>query len=235
MNIIDLHTHILPQMDDGSKSIEESIEMIDFLKLQNVNKIVFTPHFYASDESPKSFLERRENSYQKLIQSYTFDNVDVLLGAEVYYFSGIGSCEELKRLAISDTKHILIEMPYNSWDDNIVQDVINIQNNLKLKVILAHAERFLRYKNSQKYIEYLAFNDCLIQVNLDSFTNFAVKRTLYNWVKKDMIFAIASDCHNMSTRPANWDKVRPDIIKKIGQSSFKKINKKSEFLFKNKV
>ena len=49
--MIDFHTHILPLMDDGSKSIEESIKMLKMLSAQGVKRIVATPHFYANDES----------------------------------------------------------------------------------------------------------------------------------------------------------------------------------------
>ena len=64
--MIDFHTHILPKVDDGSRSLEQSLAMLNELKKQGVKKLVATPHFYANDESVESFLERRNRVYAEL-------------------------------------------------------------------------------------------------------------------------------------------------------------------------
>ena len=64
--MIDFHTHILPRMDDGSRSVEESLEMLDSMRQQGVKTVFATPHFYANDESVDSFLERREASLKAM-------------------------------------------------------------------------------------------------------------------------------------------------------------------------
>ena len=64
--MIDFHTHILPKMDDGSKSTEESIAMLKMQAEQGIRWVVATPHFYAEHESPQDFLQRRNHSYQSL-------------------------------------------------------------------------------------------------------------------------------------------------------------------------
>ena len=56
---IDFHTHILPGIDDGSASVEESIELLKAEAAQGITKVVATPHFYANYDSPERFLERR--------------------------------------------------------------------------------------------------------------------------------------------------------------------------------
>ena len=60
--MIDFHSHILPGIDDGSKSVEESIELLRMLSVQEVDTVAATPHFYASDGSPEEFFERRDAS-----------------------------------------------------------------------------------------------------------------------------------------------------------------------------
>ena len=57
--MIDLHSHILPQMDDGSRSVDESLQMLAALAAQGVTDVAATPHFYASENSPERFLARR--------------------------------------------------------------------------------------------------------------------------------------------------------------------------------
>ena len=60
--MIDWHSHILPKIDDGSRSLEETLELLKMLKSQGINTVIATPHFYADDESVESFLSRRQVS-----------------------------------------------------------------------------------------------------------------------------------------------------------------------------
>ncbi len=74
--IIDWHSHILPSVDDGSRNVSESIEMLKRMSLQGIGKVIATPHFFANDESVDSFCERREKSFRKLmaeIQNIEFE------------------------------------------------------------------------------------------------------------------------------------------------------------------
>ena len=105
--MIDLHSHILPNMDDGSKSPEETAALLRLLAQQGVSTVVATPHFYAQ-ETPEAFLERRNASREKMLPSEEHQP-EILLGAEVAYFSGMGSCEALIPLQIGDTKLLLVE------------------------------------------------------------------------------------------------------------------------------
>ncbi|MEF2562838.1 MAG: CpsB/CapC family capsule biosynthesis tyrosine phosphatase, partial [Negativibacillus sp.] len=92
--MIDFHAHILPKMDDGSKSAEESIAMLKIQAEQGIRCVVATPHFYAEHETPQDFLHRREHSYQSLQQEIERQGLQeqlpqIRLGAEVRYFEGI--------------------------------------------------------------------------------------------------------------------------------------------------
>ena len=89
--MIDLHSHILPGMDDGSKNPEESAALLRMLQQQGVTTLAATPHFYAR-ETPEAFLKRRQEAVAKL--PIMEDGPRMLLGAEVAYFSGMGNCEE---------------------------------------------------------------------------------------------------------------------------------------------
>ena len=66
--MIDFHTHILPNVDDGSKGVEESTLMLTRLFEQGVNKVIATPHFYANDESVDEFLLRRNAAFEKRLR-----------------------------------------------------------------------------------------------------------------------------------------------------------------------
>ena len=86
--MIDWHSHILPAMDDGSRCVEESIEMLDLLAEQGVSCVIATPHFLANEESVDRFLQRRRASYDALMQAVSENHPTVLCGAEVKYYAG---------------------------------------------------------------------------------------------------------------------------------------------------
>ena len=61
--MIDLHTHILPNVDDGSSSLEESLALLRMLASQGVTLTAATPHFYATSDTPEKFFRRREAAW----------------------------------------------------------------------------------------------------------------------------------------------------------------------------
>ena len=81
--MIDFHTHILPGVDDGSRSIEESLAMLQAEADAGIERVVFTPHFYASQNSPKDFLRRRQESWSALLPHMYRGLPQVSFGAEV--------------------------------------------------------------------------------------------------------------------------------------------------------
>jgi len=121
---IDFHTHILPAVDDGSKSVEESLEMLAMEREQGVETVVLTPHFYPQSDRPHRFLDRRQRAFEKLMAAGGAEQLPRFrLGAEVYYFNGIGSWEGLKDLAIEGTKYVLIEMPFTKWTGRMYDEL----------------------------------------------------------------------------------------------------------------
>ena len=96
--MLDIHSHILPKMDDGSSSVEESLNLLRTSAEQGITEIAATPHFYASQYSPQKFLERRAACAARLQEALTPDLPRVYLGAEVCYFDGVSRIDELEAL-----------------------------------------------------------------------------------------------------------------------------------------
>lgn len=201
---IDYHSHILPQMDDGSRSVEESVEMINTLQEQGVERFVATPHFYAhKEESVSSFLKKRENSFNKL-SGKNLPLEKIHLGAEVYIESGISEYQDIEKLAISGTSLILLEPPYSGYIKNLSDEVENIAYSFKLKPVIAHLHRYIGlYKKSE--IEEILNLDAIFQINNEAFTNLAERNFVKNLIKNDYPVIFGSDCHNMMLRFPNFD------------------------------
>ena len=125
--LVDFHTHILPKMDDGSKSTEESLAMLRAEREQGVEEVVLTPHFYPQMDDPYKFLDRRQASFERLQEVIGDEPLPKLrLGAEVYFYHGMSSSEILKEFVISGTKCILVEMPASPWTERMYMELADI-------------------------------------------------------------------------------------------------------------
>ena len=214
--MIDFHSHILPAMDDGSKSVQISLQMLESLKLQGIKRVVATPHFYANDDSVESFLERRRISFQELKTKYGADSPEILLGAEVRYYEGLSKLEKLSELCIQGSNMLLIEMFSGRWSEYVVSELLNLSAQGKVTVVLAHIERYMDYQSTDVFERLLA-NNVLMQVNAEFVTGFFTKRKALSLFKNERLHFIGSDCHNMTSRPPEIAKAYELIDKKIGR------------------
>ena len=215
--MIDLHTHILPNMDDGSKSLEETVALLKLLKQQGISTVAATPHFYAQ-EAPGAFLKRRNASLEMLRSIPEEDRLNILPGAEVAYFSGIGSSEALIPLQIGETKLLLVEMPFGAWSDYVVEDICEIPIQLGLIPVLAHVNRYPGRDQFPKYKDVLLAGGVYFQCNTEAFFTFRSRRWALELLKKGYIHFLGSDSHNLTTRPPRWTEARAVVEKKLDKS-----------------
>jgi len=217
--MIDFHSHILPQMDDGSSSVEESLEMLKMLSAQGVKKVVATPHFYANDESVDEFLKRRSRSYEMLRPVLNDDLPEVLLGAEVKYYNGISRMEGLRRLTVQNSRLLLLEMSVAKWTEYVANEVIEMSNSGDLTVALAHVERYL-FMQSRAVQDKLLQSDVLMQCNAEFFVGAFTKRKALKMLANADIQLIGSDCHNTTDRKPMMGDMSERIVAKYGRRMF---------------
>lgn len=221
--MIDWHSHILPEMDDGSRDTAESISMINMLRTQGVGTVIATPHFYANDESVDSFLERRKSAFERLSAELPEGSPEILLGAEVRYYQGINRMADLNALRIEGTKLLLLEMPMSSWTEYMVRELIEMSGRSSIKVVLAHVERYMALQKQSVWNRLLE-SGILMQVNASFFTSFASKRKALSLLREGSVHFVGSDSHNMSSRPPRVGKAFEVIQKKLGENYLKQMN-----------
>lgn len=225
--MIDFHTHILPDIDDGSSSVEESVRMIEILCSQGVKQIVLTPHFYAYRSSVEGFCKNRESALKKLISELKNNDIAVELyaGCEVLFFEELWRVENIRDFCIKGTDCILIEMPFSSWENSTVEKIINLFNKGFIPV-LAHFERYLRYKGNAKRINELINSGVLLQMNCDYLNKFSTRGKALKFIKKGIVFALGSDCHNISDRKPNYEIAGQLLKKKLDKRVYEKFIKR---------
>ncbi|MCD7838467.1 MAG: capsular polysaccharide biosynthesis protein [Clostridiales bacterium] len=215
--MIDFHAHFLPGIDDGSSSVEESVEMLRVSYHMGVTKIVATPHFYADRTTPEQFLAERDRAWERLAPALPDDTPAVLLGAEVCYYTGISHTERLSALCMEGTNVLLLEMPFHKWTTNVVGEVVSIAQDQGLTVLLAHIDRYLSTESSNTW-RVLAEHDVLFQVNASFFLDgWFRQRQALKLLRVGKIAALGSDCHNMENRKPNLAPAFSVIRQKAGE------------------
>lgn len=229
--MIDIHSHILPGMDDGSSSLEESLAMARESARQGVRLLAATPHFYATQENPASFLRRREKSLALLESAWEDGFPTLVVGAEVRYFDGISRVEKIAHLTLDHTRILLLEMPFTSWSRRMVEEVVELQRSRGLQVLLAHVERYLKDQDGQVW-ETFRQNGVWMQCNANFFLRWQTKRKAQALFKKGEIQMLGSDTHNMTTRPPNLALARDALVKSLGQAVWRSFERQSYALLK---
>lgn len=233
--MIDFHSHFLPCIDDGSRSIEESLKMLQESFSQGVEKIVATPHFSPDKETVDEFLLRRDNSYFALKEKINFQAPEILLGAEVRYYDGISHMQELAKLRVENSRLLLLEMPFGRWTEYAVKNVSEIACRGKITVVLAHVERYMSFQKAG-VLERLLENGVLFQMNADFFTGVFSRRRAMSMIRRDMIHFVGSDSHNMTTRPPNMKGMADAITRAFGDGGKEHfINECCEIFEQNKL
>lgn len=233
--MIDLHTHILPGIDDGSKDIRMTEQMLEEEVRQGVDVVLATPHFYAHRRSIPQFLERRQAAYEEVKESLLASRDDlpkVAAGAEVYYFTGVGRAKELPELCYEGTDILLLEMPFTQWTKEVYEDVREILYRQHLTVVLAHVERYLQFQKDKSIFERTLDLPLHIQLNAEDLLERGKKRRwCLKQIKERDNILLASDCHNLNDRSPNLAGAMAVVEKKAGAQAAARLIENANTLF----
>lgn len=198
--MIDIHSHVLPGIDDGSGSVEESLAMLRASARQGVDCVAATPHFYPMENTPERFLDQREEAAERLRAAWQPGLPKLLLGAEVYFFEGMSRTEALDALCLEGSRVLLLEMPFGPWTERTVSEVVSLRERRGLTVVLAHIERYFRWQPKEIWDE-LPDLGILTQCNAGFFLDWRLRGRARRMLREGKISFLGSDAHNMTSRP----------------------------------
>ena len=224
--VIDFHSHVLPEVDDGSASIEESIELLRIEKQQGVECVVATPHFYAHHDTPESFLRRRSHAERCLREEMAKhgDLPQLKIGAEVYFFKGISDSDVVSELTIDSKRCILIEMPVSPWSESVYRELGELYLKRGIIPVIAHIDRYISRFRTFGIPQKLSELPVLVQANADFFLSRSTSAMAMRMLKKDRIHLLGSDCHNLKTRKPNLGSAIEQIRGHLGEDVIRRIN-----------
>ena len=212
--MIDIHTHILPHLDDGAKNTQMSVAILQSLQQQGVKTVVFTPHYYGKRSSPEEFVKRRNSMFER-IKAQIPEGLETRLGAELH-FTGINmpDFDELCRLAIEGTKYILVEFPFTTkWTGELLQRLNYFIEETGYTPIIAHAERYREIQKKPALVTKLMEMGCLIQVNVPSFLDKREKRLAFALLKHGFVHCLGTDSHDMDGRAPKVTAAKAEVEK----------------------
>lgn len=219
MDIIDIHCHITPGVDDGAKDRETSRSMLSLSKQQGVTDIILTPHYNERrgmiTDPREGFTRAKEEAKTLGIRLYT--------GNEIYYSRG--AMEQLHAGALytlAGTGYVLAEFSFTAEFEAIRRGLSELIN-AGFQPVVAHVERYSSVYQSDIY-ELLELG-AYLQLNANSVMagSFQVKRFCKRLLKENLVSFIASDCHNMAERKPNLGDCATYIEKKYGGDVCEKI------------
>ena len=194
---IDIHSHILPGIDDGAKNIEESLMMIMDMEKMGFSKIIGTPHTYPGlyNNTTKTIID----SYQSLKKNLK-TKIEIKYASEYMIDKSLVDKARNKELLCVKDNFVLLEMSYLSSPLNLYEIIFEIKVNGYIP-ILAHPERYIfLHRNFNEY-EKLKKVGCYFQANLLSATNYygtQITKSLEKLIENQMINFVASDLHKKS-------------------------------------
>ena len=237
MYLIDVHSHILHNIDDGAKNIDISIEMLTESFNQGVRKLILTPHFDDYLKCPvDTFLAKRERRFLELKNEIEKRNAEVpelYLGAEVGITSDLSEVPEIEKLTIGNTNYILLEMPYTIWNDWVFDSIFKLITVKKVIPIIAHIERYFGLINPKKIID-LSQMELYFQVNADSITDKKQLGNVLRLINNDLVYFLGSDAHSLKSRPSMMKQAAEILENKVSKEYAQYLMINSNLMLDNK-
>jgi len=222
--MIDLHTHILFEMDDGAKSIEESITLLQMELDSGIHTVALTPHCIPAADRLEKFFNKRNEVYTRLVLEVKKQKlpVNLILGAEVAFTPQLLELD-VDKLCYEGTKTILVELPMSNYPP-FVQDVFYKLLLEGYTPLIAHTERYPYFAKNPQLLEKLVDMGAHVQINAGPLTRkLYSKRRLFNLISDKLVHCIASDTHGVELRPPKLGTAVKVIEKKLGAETAQRL------------
>ena len=233
--MVDIHTHILYGVDDGSKSLEMTLDILEEAERAGFDKIIFTSHYMEGYFTVDS--EARQKVLTEIDNTKT-SNIALYLGNEILLTENLMSLlHENKAVSLNHGKYVLFELPFNNRPINLMDIVFQMQSKDYVP-ILAHPERYSYFYNTPEIYEELVKKGVLLQLNFGSFGGqygTRAKLMAEKLLKNNLVHFIATDVHRPNTLYPEIPKLVSYLNKLVGEEKIYQLTTTNpEFVIENK-
>lgn len=233
--MIDIHSHILPSLDDGAEDLNMSLNMLKHAIQYNTTTIIATPHYYRNHFEINYELVKKE--VEKLKVEACNSNLDIKIYPGQEVFADNYTLELYKEGIIKglcNTDYMLLEFPMDKFSESYI-DIIYELSLLGVKPIIAHPERFLYIMENIEIVNKFIEEGCLFQINTGSITgDFGkkVEKTAKVLIEGGLCDFLASDAHSTGIRCTGLE-IGMDKLNSICNLSWEKVQQNAELLLNN--
>ncbi len=221
----DLHTHILPGMDDGPKEPDTARQLLEQELRQGVKRIALTSHYNPEGETVDAFLRRREAAFRALMEVCP-PGLALKPGCEVYFSPALLAIEA-ERLCLEGTNLLLLELPVLQ-KPAFLQEVLTGLLDRGITPLIAHAERYQYVRHDPGILAQWKELGALIQLSSGAMANDPLARKLIKWGLADVL---ASDAHSPKHRPPDLKAGLDAISKAYGVEVARVLERNAGLLF----
>lgn len=219
-SFVDIHTHILPGVDDGAADFEVAIALLKQAQSHGTSAVVLTPHYRGHFRG--NVAGHLKPIYEEFVKKATAHcpGMELYLGCETGYEMDIS--EKLNDgtvLTINNTQYVLLEFRDHAFRSRIIEGTLEVLN-FGFVPILAHVERYEAFRNNPELAEELIHLGALIQINADSVMGrmgFGAKRFVHRLLRNHQVHFVATDAHSLNKRRPTLKDCYEKISRKYGK------------------
>lgn len=225
--MIDIHSHLIYGVDDGVKTLDESIDVLKDLKKAGYSDVIITPH-YIKDSKYTSDVKENEKRLKKIKKALEKNNIDinVYLGNEIYIDKDIDELLDSKKIAsLNNTDYLLIELPLSGEFPEYLE-ILSYLISRGYEIILAHPERYVSFQKNFNKVYELEKLGVYFQCNLDSITGKYgedAKNTIIRMLEEKKVTFLGTDIHHKKEDYAKWVVAKALILNYISEDELKDI------------
>lgn len=217
---IDIHTHILPGVDDGPKDILEAVCLARLAWEDGTRVLFLTPHYRGSyKENSPAWLQESFSLYKQMLHQ-SLPEMALVLGSEAHYESQLPQLlENGTVLSLGDTGYVLLEFASNALRATILEGVSEVSRS-GFTPVIAHAERYAAFRKDESLADTVLDMGALIQLNAQSVLGgqgWAVRQYCHRLLREEKAHFIASDAHDVRHRPPLLKKCFQHVCKKYSR------------------
>ena len=191
--MIDIHSHLIPEVDDGSQSLEESLSLLKQAEQDGITELITTPHFMKNGEFRIKASELVQR-LSELKQAYT-GSIKLHLGNELYIHPDLPELlEKGEVLTLAESDYILVEFPFQNYKDEY--DEILYELSLKYRIVIAHPERYSYVQEDPNFCLRWLNEGYYLQANQNSLFKKETNKNLIPMIENGFVSFMASDAHN---------------------------------------
>lgn len=223
----DLHTHILPGMDDGAKDLPSALELLELEYLQGVRNVALTSHYLCDTETTEAFLARRDRAFSELVRAVP-EEMNLKAGCEVFFSPELLNFDP-SSLCLQGTPYLLLELPILQ-KPAFLREVLCALRDMGIIPLIAHVERYAYIRRFPELLRDWIALGARIQVNAGSLMG-RDRAFVLRLIKWGLVHVMASDAHSVCYRPPDLAQGLDVVSRRLGAETARELINSSERIF----